>query len=217
MGQANKGESNPTTIDTVANQRSVESARKLNLLFRFETFRDILGYKLTIEEVTTAKDATKKPRTKMYHCVLELKPQAQQQLKLNKPGPHHLYFDAQQTNMIYHHAKQLYICCGKSTLSSLQTSWPMDDISFEDHICTLCYKGQVQIMLKCEHSFCKDCLKLWFEKKESKECPACRTVVELKTQEKKVDGFRIIEESEENEFDRLNQRLLNDIKIFGNL
>ncbi|XP_044000297.1 nuclear factor 7, ovary-like [Gambusia affinis] len=47
----------------------------------------------------------------------------------------------------------------------------------EDLCCPVCqdvFKDPV--LLSCSHSFCKKCLKKWWRKKRSRECPVCKTI-----------------------------------------
>uniref|UniRef100_A0A8P4GMJ2 RING-type domain-containing protein n=1 Tax=Dicentrarchus labrax TaxID=13489 RepID=A0A8P4GMJ2_DICLA len=41
--------------------------------------------------------------------------------------------------------------------------------------CTVCHDiFKNPVVLTCSHSFCKDCLKIWWQAKESRPCPICR-------------------------------------------
>ncbi|XP_035518108.1 zinc-binding protein A33-like [Morone saxatilis] len=41
--------------------------------------------------------------------------------------------------------------------------------------CTVCHDiFKNPVVLTCSHSFCKDCLKIWWQAKESRQCPICR-------------------------------------------
>ncbi|XP_034437110.1 nuclear factor 7, ovary-like [Hippoglossus hippoglossus] len=45
----------------------------------------------------------------------------------------------------------------------------------EDLCCPVCHDVfRDPVLLSCSHSFCKDCVKSWWEDKEVKECPLCK-------------------------------------------
>ncbi|CAB1435790.1 unnamed protein product [Pleuronectes platessa] len=45
----------------------------------------------------------------------------------------------------------------------------------EDFCCSVCHDVfRDPVVLSCSHSFCKDCLKGWWEEKEVKMCPLCK-------------------------------------------
>ncbi|XP_034460781.1 nuclear factor 7, brain-like [Hippoglossus hippoglossus] len=47
--------------------------------------------------------------------------------------------------------------------------------SEEDLCCPVCHDVfRDPVLLSCSHSFCKDCVKSWWEDKEVKECPLCK-------------------------------------------
>ncbi|XP_068449437.1 nuclear factor 7, brain-like [Clinocottus analis] len=47
--------------------------------------------------------------------------------------------------------------------------------SKEDLCCPVCHEVfRDPVVLSCSHSFCKDCLKRWWRKKPSQECPVCK-------------------------------------------
>ncbi|XP_078135940.1 E3 ubiquitin-protein ligase TRIM35-like [Sander vitreus] len=47
----------------------------------------------------------------------------------------------------------------------------------EDFCCPTCHDiFKDPVLLSCSHSFCKACLQSWWSKKQSRECPLCRTV-----------------------------------------
>ncbi|KAG8007238.1 Nuclear factor 7, partial [Nibea albiflora] len=47
--------------------------------------------------------------------------------------------------------------------------------SEEDLCCPVCQEVfRDPVLLSCSHSFCKDCLKSWWTKKRSRECPVCK-------------------------------------------
>ncbi|XP_062252501.1 E3 ubiquitin-protein ligase TRIM35-like [Platichthys flesus] len=47
--------------------------------------------------------------------------------------------------------------------------------SEEDLSCAICQDVfRDPVLLSCSHSFCKDCLKSWWKKKQVKECPLCK-------------------------------------------
>ncbi|XP_074493291.1 zinc-binding protein A33-like [Sebastes fasciatus] len=49
--------------------------------------------------------------------------------------------------------------------------------SEEDLCCPVCHDVfRDPVLLPCSHSFCKDCLKNWWRKKQTRECPVCKTI-----------------------------------------
>ncbi|XP_076603998.1 nuclear factor 7, brain-like [Chaetodon auriga] len=47
--------------------------------------------------------------------------------------------------------------------------------SEEDLTCSVCHDVfRDPVVLSCSHSFCKDCLKIWWRQKETRECPVCK-------------------------------------------
>ena len=40
--------------------------------------------------------------------------------------------------------------------------------------CPVCYCDQASCKLVCKHSFCKSCIKSWYEKSDEPSCPMCR-------------------------------------------
>ncbi|XP_030584767.1 tripartite motif-containing protein 35-like [Archocentrus centrarchus] len=51
----------------------------------------------------------------------------------------------------------------------------MSSQSEKDLCCSICYDiFRDPIILSCSHSFCKDCLQLWWRDKEIKTCPLCK-------------------------------------------
>ncbi|KAI3369567.1 hypothetical protein L3Q82_024382 [Scortum barcoo] len=53
--------------------------------------------------------------------------------------------------------------------------------SEEDLCCPVCHDVfRDPVLLSCNHSFCKDCLKSWWRKKQTQECPVCQTISSLK-------------------------------------
>ncbi|KAL4007766.1 hypothetical protein ACER0C_001618 [Sarotherodon galilaeus] len=61
------------------------------------------------------------------------------------------------------------------TESSLTDS--MASRSEEDLCCPVCQEVfKDPVILSCSHSFCKDCLKRWWRKKRTRECPVCKKI-----------------------------------------
>ncbi|XP_035848130.1 nuclear factor 7, ovary-like [Sander lucioperca] len=51
----------------------------------------------------------------------------------------------------------------------------MASMSEEDFCCSVCHEVfRDPVVLSCSHSFCKDCLKSWWTKKPTQECPVCK-------------------------------------------
>uniref|UniRef100_A0A3P8RKY3 Uncharacterized protein n=1 Tax=Astatotilapia calliptera TaxID=8154 RepID=A0A3P8RKY3_ASTCA len=49
--------------------------------------------------------------------------------------------------------------------------------SEEDLCCPVCQEVfRDPVLLSCSHSFCKDCLKRWWRKKQIRECPVCKNI-----------------------------------------
>ncbi|XP_037632959.1 zinc-binding protein A33-like [Sebastes umbrosus] len=49
--------------------------------------------------------------------------------------------------------------------------------SEEDLCCPVCHDVfRDPVLLSCSHSFCNDCLKNWWRKKQTRECPVCKTM-----------------------------------------
>ncbi|XP_054483184.1 E3 ubiquitin-protein ligase TRIM39-like [Anoplopoma fimbria] len=47
--------------------------------------------------------------------------------------------------------------------------------SEEDLCCPVCHEVfRDPVVLSCSHSFCKDCLKIWWREKPTQECPVCK-------------------------------------------
>ncbi|KAM6906377.1 nuclear factor 7, ovary-like [Lycodopsis pacificus] len=47
----------------------------------------------------------------------------------------------------------------------------------EDLCCPVCHEVfRDPVVLSCSHSFCKDCVKSWWRKKQTQECPVCKTI-----------------------------------------
>lgn len=48
----------------------------------------------------------------------------------------------------------------------------------DDYLCVICLERKSNVMLKCYHSFCEDCIKLWLLHKD-RHCPMCRKDVNI--------------------------------------
>jgi hypothetical protein len=67
--------------------------------------------------------------------------------------------------------------CKKSTLSGSKLCWNHE----EKNICGICLdesvkKSDTNVLLNCNHTFCKKCIYVWIMNKQSKDacCPNCR-------------------------------------------
>lgn len=70
--------------------------------------------------------------------------------------------------------------------------------------CPVCYCDQANCKLVCKHSFCKSCVKSWYEKSDEPTCPMCRHKLYFKGLYK----LERIWEQERNE--KINQQAFND-------
>lgn len=42
--------------------------------------------------------------------------------------------------------------------------------------CPICYTGETECTLDCNHSFCYHCITQWYQKYKNSRCPMCRTL-----------------------------------------
>lgn len=64
----------------------------------------------------------------------------------------------------------LYYCCVDLEINKLYT---IKNSFFNKHKCPICFEhSKKYAVLKCHHSFCKECIDKWLEK--NKTCPLCR-------------------------------------------
>lgn len=50
------------------------------------------------------------------------------------------------------------------------------EIKIEEEECSICLDDKTnEVMLKCKHSYCKDCIELW--ERNNKTCPLCRKII----------------------------------------
>lgn len=70
--------------------------------------------------------------------------------------------------------------------------------------CPVCYCDQATCKLVCNHSFCKSCVKSWYQKSEDPSCPMCRHKLYFK-------GMYKLERIWENErIEKMNQEAFNE-------
>ena len=48
-----------------------------------------------------------------------------------------------------------------------------------DTECAVCYSEVATCKLVCKHSFCKSCVKTWYQKSEEPTCPMCRQQINV--------------------------------------
>ena len=72
-----------------------------------------------------------------------------------------------------------------------------------DSECAVCYCEQATCKLVCNHSFCKTCVKTWYQKSDEPTCPMCRRVMYFKGLHK------ISEKWEDERIEKLNEEAFN--------
>jgi hypothetical protein len=72
-----------------------------------------------------------------------------------------------------------------------------------DSECAVCYCEQATCKLVCNHSFCKTCVKTWYQKSDEPTCPMCRHVMYFK------GLYKISEKWEDERVDKLNEEAFN--------
>ena len=72
-----------------------------------------------------------------------------------------------------------------------------------DSECTVCYSEVATCKLVCKHSFCKSCVKTWYQKSEEPTCPMCRHTLYFKGLHK------ISEKWEDERIEKLNEEAFN--------
>ena len=72
-----------------------------------------------------------------------------------------------------------------------------------DSECAVCYCEQATCKLVCNHSFCKTCVKTWYQKSDEPTCPMCRRVMYFKGLHK------LSEKWEDERIEKLNEEAFN--------
>ena len=72
-----------------------------------------------------------------------------------------------------------------------------------DTECAVCYSEVATCKLVCKHSFCKSCVKTWYQKSEEPTCPMCRHTLYFKGLHK------ISEKWEDERIEKLNEEAFN--------
>jgi hypothetical protein len=72
-----------------------------------------------------------------------------------------------------------------------------------DTECAVCYSEVATCKLVCKHSFCKSCIKTWYQKSEEPTCPMCRHTLYFKGLHK------ISEKWEDERIEKLNEEAFN--------
>lgn len=72
-----------------------------------------------------------------------------------------------------------------------------------DTECAVCYSEQATCKLVCKHSFCKSCVKTWYQKSDEPTCPMCRHTLYFKGLHK------ISEKWEDERNEKLNEEAFN--------
>lgn len=73
-----------------------------------------------------------------------------------------------------------------------------------DSECAICYCEQATCKLVCNHSFCKSCVKSWYEKSDEPTCPMCRRRLYFK------GLHRVSQKWEEERNDKINEESFKD-------
>ena len=185
-------------------EKADDAMRKVNSLSQVDEFTDISGIKLRV----------RKDDKGIYQCSVQyqdgLDDRFSPELKL---APKEL--SDTQMIAVYKALKAVYLYFAKMSIDMGSKAWSLEEVSFEDSICCLCYTYDVEKFLSCGHSFCKNCTKGWFITKQKLECPICRSPVDPRTifqNEKDFSvGFKIINEPELGLLESLQDKLINAI------
>jgi len=201
-----------TSKSAIERERARAAAEKINILCNRRAFTEIIGMKIKIGEYgqNKCKGADKEPKTYKAEICAEDHDLCTH-LGWNQEGTTFCkLFNEEETKMLYKRLKSHYM----SLALTAPDAFSMDEISFEDTLCSVCYSNRVGFMLKCEHSFCLECCKSWFTEKGKKDCPLCKAPVEKGG---RIDGFKIVNERgyEDKEYERTHNLLIQHIRNSG--
>lgn len=146
------------------NQKVNEYFKKLNFMFNNCYFEQYLGFKLTLFQDASSQD--------FYSGYFFLSLEAQDALKVkDEMLPVRVPVDELIFKNLYKTVKEFYLKSGKEKIIVASPEWPIDEISFDSFLCSLCFVTENETMLPCGHCFCQKCLREWGRK----DCPTCRT------------------------------------------
>ena len=196
----------------------MEYCDKINLLGRKRNFSNIIGIMFVIAPFVGPMPADYQNR--VFMCKLKVEGQLKAELS-PQDGILKLVLNGDQVASLYKILKSLYIYFAHQGMEENADEWDVQDISFEDEICCICTTNRVSFFAKCAHSFCKQCSFDWFKKQNHLECPICRKKVGISNQSTSskhmpMEGFKIIGEDEDSEYQRLTNKLTNLLKEVAN-